>query len=64
MKKKYKDAAKRNDYKWVTDGNNDIRIKGIELDYYLSIGYRRGRKSFSQTHIQKLSDSHKKATIK
>lgn len=60
MKQKYRAAAARNDYKWVTNGEEELRIKGIELDYYLSINYRRGRMPFSDTHLKNLQKSHKK----
>ena len=31
-------------YLWVTDGSNLKKIDPDELNYYLSIGYRRGKK--------------------
>lgn len=45
---------------WVTNEIEDLRIHKDELDYYLSLNYRRGRKKFSEEHIKNISDSHKK----
>lgn len=57
---KFKEAAKRNNYKWVTNDIEELKIYGKDLDYYLSIGYRRGRLRFKEESIKKMSESHKK----
>lgn len=47
-------------YKWVTNDIDELRIPEDKVDYYISVlGYRRGRKKFSDTHITNLSISHK-----